>query len=141
MPLRNLMKRIKINSYYILDECNNLSLKEYQPVKVKVVEKLGGGNYGVMPVEPVVFPITDDGYAIRPFIVHKKYLTPTTRSEKIVIRCPLNMPKFSRADDMALTKIYDALKEDKEITEQDILRLKIVIHKIRCVESFNEVNL
>ena len=142
MPLRNIMKRIKIGKYYILDECGDLSLKEYQPVKVKIIKRFGGGYYGVMPIEPVVFPVMDDGWAIKNFRVHKRYLTPTTPGEKIVIRCPINMPKFSRADDLALTKIYDSLKDGKEITDQDILRLKIILHKIRySINLFDGVNL
>lgn len=141
MLMGNLMKRIKIGNYYILDEACELSLKEYQPVKVKAIRRLGQGYYLVMPIEPIVFPVMEDGWAVRNFRVHKKYLTPTTKSEKVVIRCPLNMPKISRADDLALSKIYHALVNNEEITDQDILRLKIVIHKIRYTESFSEVNL
>lgn len=142
MLLRGTMKRIKIGNYYLLDECGDLSLKEYQPVKVKVTKRFRGGYYGVMPIEPVVFPVMDDGWVIKPFKVHKRYLTPTTPGEKIVIRCPINMPKFSRADDLALTKIYEALSNDGEITDQDILRLKIILHKIRySINLFDGVNI
>ena len=142
MPLRDIMKRIKINGYYLLDECGYESLKEYQPVKVKVVKKLGRGYYIAMPIEPVVFPVTDDGWAIKHFRVHKRYLTPTTHEERVVIRCPINMPKFSKADDMALSKVYEALVNDGEITDQDILRLKIILHKIRfSIDLFDGVNI
>lgn len=136
------MKRIKINGYYILDENCDLSLKEYQPVKVRVTGRAKKwGYYTVVPIEPVCMPIIDNGWAIRPFIVHKKYLSPTTKNERVVIRCPLNMPKFSQADDMALTKVIEALENHGNISKQDILRLKIVVHKMRYVESFNEVNI
>ena len=35
MLLRGTMKRIKIGNYYLLDESGDLSLKEYEPVKVR----------------------------------------------------------------------------------------------------------
>ena len=142
MLLRSLIKRIKIGNYYLLDESGDLSLKEYEPVKVKVIKRFGGGYYGVMPIEPVVFPVMDDGWAIKPFKIHKRHLTPTTPGEKIVIRCPINMPKFSKADDLALSKIYESLANDGEITDHDILRLKIILHKIRySINLFDGVNL
>ena len=141
MHIRDLMKRIKINGYYVLDECNELNLKEYYPVKVKVLRKEGRGYYSVMPIEPIAFPIVDGGYAFRPIVVHKKYLSKTTYSERIVIRCPINMPRFNKADDIALTKIINDLERHKYPNRDDITRLKIVLQKLRYVETFSEVNL
>ena len=142
MPLKDIMKRIKINGYYLLDECGYELLKEYQPVKVKIVKRLGRGYYKAMPIEPVVFPVMDDGWAIRHIKVHKRHLTPTTPGEKIVIRCPINMPKFSKADDMALSKLFDDLINNRDIDEQDVLRLKIVLHKIRySIDLFEGINI
>lgn len=91
-------KRIRIGGYYIFDQNNDLNLKEYYPVKVRVASKAKHGNYVCYPIEPMVYPCKADGYASRVIVVHKKYLTPTTIDERIVIRSPINMPRFSKRD-------------------------------------------
>ena len=73
MLIKSIMNRIKIGKYYILDECGDLSLKEYQPVKVKVIKRLSNEYYEVIPIEPVVFPVVDDGWAIKPFKIRKNH--------------------------------------------------------------------
>ena len=136
-----MFKRIKIGGYYVIDESCDLGLKEYQPVKVKVIRKLRFGNYIVMPIEPVVYPVMDTGWAIKNITVNKKYLSPTTVDERIVIRCPLNMPKFSKIDEIVLTSLYEALINHSSINQSDILRLKAIIYKIRYSLTFNDINI
>lgn len=134
-----MFKKIKIGNYYILDEACELGLKEHQPAKVKVIRKAKNGYFVVMPIEPVVFPIMDDGWVLKPITVHKKYLSPTTKSERIIIRCPMNMPKFSKMDEIVLSSLYNALVNHGTITPADILRLKAVLYKIRYSLSFNDI--
>ena len=136
-----MFNKIKIGKYYVLDESCELGLKEHQPVKVKVIKKLRHGNYIVMPIEPVVYPIMDNGWAIKNITVHKRYLSPTTIDERIVIRCPINMPRFSRTDEMVLNSMYDTLINHGTITQTDILRLKAILYKIRYALSFNDINI
>ena len=133
--------KFKRGQYCIVDQACELNFKEYKPVKVAVIKRMGlfSSKYLVTAIEPIIYPVTKDNYSVKYFIIHKKYLTPTTLDEKVVIRCPVNMPKFSKVDDMVLTKIYDALVNHGNISQTDILRLKIVIQKIRYIIPFNEV--
>ena len=134
-----MISRLKVGGYAILDENNFLNLKEYAPVKVRIVSKEGYGKYGVVTVEPLLELITNDGYTARPFVVDKKYLTPCTFDEHIVIRKPINTPAFSQTDELALEEMISNLESGKGMTQIDLMRLKAVLMKIKYANHFAKI--
>ena len=130
------MARIKIGGYYILDENNLYNTKEYYPVKVRVIKRINWSNYQVIPVEPIVFPCTVDGYASRELIVNKKYLSPTTVEERVVIRTPLGMPTFSNEDMTTLDNVSIKLAGGNPITKEELARLRAIAFKMRYTKEF-----
>jgi hypothetical protein len=135
------MAKFKRGDYAILDANSELNLKEYNALKVRIVEKVGWGKYAVQAVDPVVFPTTEDGHAMKYFYVSKKYLTPTTLDANVIVRYPTNLPTFSNADVLVLTQVVNDLTNNKPVGATNILRLKAITAKIRYAISFNEVNL
>lgn len=131
------MAHIKVGGYYILDENNINNTKEYYPVKVRVMRRVGWRRYQCTPIEPVVYPCTSDGYALRDIIVDKKFLSPTTVDERIVIRTPLNMPTFSEDDMKTLDKLIEIIQSGGNVEKKDLARLKAISFKMHYTKEFN----
>lgn len=125
---------LKIGEYYIVDKDGILDLKEYNIVKVRTVKYNGKGYYICVPIEPLVYPILTNGYASKFLNIHKKFLTPTTLDEKIVIRCPMNVPRFNNNDIIALENVIHSGKLTKE-EERDLLA---IYYKMTYAISFDD---
>lgn len=126
---------IKKGSVCILDQFNYLNLKEYQPCKVQVIKRLGlfTNKFLCRCIEPVVFPIREDGYAMQEFVVDGTYLTEVEFDERIVIRYPCNLPKVSDKDLQALSHIISIMQNGGNIREADIKRMKALLAKLNML--------
>lgn len=133
------MARLKVGGYAILDENNFLNLKEYAPVKVRIIGKEGYRRYTVVTVEPVLELITNDGYTARPFVVDKEYLSPCDFNEHVVIRKPINTPAFSQTDELALEEMISNLESGKGMNQTDLMRLKAILMKIKYANHFAKI--
>lgn len=131
-------KKIKIGRMYLLDRTNKYNFKEYHPVKVIATQRVDRDRYMVSAVAPVLYPTTEDGYAVKEFMVTADLLTPTTEDEKVVVRCPLNVPKFTAEDEKALESIYIDNLYGHPIDPDDALRLRTILAKIRYARTFND---
>lgn len=132
------MSKYKAGDICILDTSNILNLKEYSPLKVRVLKKLfAKDKYICEAIEPVVYPCVKDGFAVRQFSISGKYLSPSSLREKVVIRYPTNMPRFSKNDIMAL----DDIIMNQKLSLDEIYELRSIATKIRYYMQFNEVEL
>lgn len=130
--------KIKEGEVYLLDVNNELNLKDYDSVKVRVVNK--HFRYSdVIAIEPMVYPNLADGYHNKTFKVPNALLSKTTIECPIVIRTPINAPTFSMNDRKA---VVDAIERFTGSSYQNIAdRLSAVLSKIDYYGSFNKFDI
>ena len=122
---------VRKNRYYILDDVGFLNIKEYDSIIVKVVKKVGWNRYLCAPVEPVIYPISEEGYACKCIIVGSESLRPYHKEDKIVVRYPYNFPSFSKKDINCIDKLIDTIENGGNILAEDIKQLKAISLKMR----------
>ena len=68
--------------------------------------------------------------------MNKKYLSPTTVEERVVIRTPLGMPTFSNEDMTTLDNVIIKLAGGNPITKEELARLRAIAFKMRYTKEF-----
>lgn len=101
---------IVVGGLYLLDRDGILSLREYEPVKVRVLKKAAKNIYTCICVEPIILPTMNDSYPVRLIDVPANFLIPTTEDEKVVIRVPADMPIVKDEDIATLTVALELLR-------------------------------
>lgn len=128
---------IKKGTYCIFDDTNTRLLRNYDLVIVKVIQKKPWSKeYLVAPIEPVVFPVREDGYTARGLIVPERLLTPCpdqNNYSKYVIRYPIDMPVVSYSDIQYLEDLVSKLENN--FTNLD--RLRSIIVKLKYYEGLS----
>ena len=132
------MSRIKEGEVYLLDIDNQTDLKDYDAVKVRVINKHFRFSE-VIAIEPMVYPNLSEGYQNRTFKVPNALLTPTRVDTPVVIRTPINAPTFSVRDRKA---VADAIERFTGSSCQNLAdELSSVLAKIDYYGSFNKFDI
>lgn len=132
------MKRIRVGDICIYDENNFLNLRDYNIVKVKVVKKFLWWYY-VLPVEPVIYPTLKSGYIVKIFKTRKEYLRVSDEYENIVIRTPLNSPKFNPAEVLEFEKKLKELNDSDTLDQDTMALFTSILIKAKYSIQFKEV--
>ena len=129
---------IVVGNLYILDRDGIMGLKEFDPVKVRVLEKSKTPNtYTCVCVEPMVLPTMSNSYPIRLIDVPAKFLIPTTADEKVVIRIPNDIPIIKDTDIASLTIAMDTLMANGVNNPALFNSLESLLQKLCFYSSIN----
>lgn len=132
------MKHIRVGDICVYDENNFLNLRDYNIVKVKVVKKFLWWYY-VLPVEPVIYPTLKSGYIVKVFKTRKKYLRVSDEYENIVIRTPLNAPKFNPAEVLEFEKTLETINKAGILDQNTMALFMSILIKAKYSIQFKEV--
>lgn len=132
------MKHIKVGDICVYDENNFLNLRDYNIVKVRVVKKFLWWYY-VLPVEPVIYPTLKSGYIVKVFKTRKKYLRVSDEYENIVIRTPLNAPKFNTAEVLEFEKTLKKINDAGILDANTMALFTSILIKAKYSIQFKEV--